>query len=136
MRSRILIVDDHAVVRRGVRRILETQNHWEVVGEAANGQEAIRLFHQLEPDAVVMDIAMPVMNGLDATTQITKSNPESKVLILTMHENGFQSAIKRSGAKGVLTKSRANDELTRALVAILAGQTYFHNTGAGAQISS
>src|ERR1700751_4679760 len=102
MRSRILIVDDHAVVRRGVRRILEAQNHWEVVGEAANGQEGIRLFPQLEPEAGVMDIAMPVMNGLDATTQITKSNPQSKVLILTMHENGFQSAIERSGAKGVL----------------------------------
>jgi two-component system, NarL family, nitrate/nitrite response regulator NarL len=122
---RILIVDDHDVVREGVRRILETQD-WEVVGEAANGQEAIRLHRQLKPDAVVMDITMPVMNGLDATHEITKYHPESKVLILTMHENGFQPAIERSGAKGMVTKSRATDELTPALKAILAGHTHFN----------
>lgn len=123
---RILLVDDYDAVRQGVRRILESQNHWEIAGEAANGQEAVRLYRQLKPDAVVMDITMPVMNGLDATNEIVKSNPGSKVLILTMHENGFQPAIERSGAKGVVTKSRAMEELTPALRAIIAGQTYFH----------
>src|SRR5690348_106058 len=123
--SRILIVDDHDVVREGVRRILETQNDWEVAGEAADGQEAIRLYRQLKPDAVVMDITMPVMNGLDATKAIVEANPDSKVLVLTMHENGFGPLIERSGAKGVVTKSRATKELTPALEAIIAGQTYF-----------
>lgn len=122
---RILVVDDHDVVRQGVRSILETQDDWEIAGEAVNGQEAIRLYRQLKPDAVVMDITMPVMNGLDATKEIVTANPGSKVLILTLHENGFQPAIERSGAKGMVTKSRAMDELTPALKAIIAGQTYF-----------
>jgi len=124
--SRILIVDDHDVVRQGVRRILETQNHWEVAGEASDGKEALRLVQELKPDAIIMDITMPVMNGLNATKEIMKSHPESKVLIFTMHENGFRSLIEGSGAKGVVTKSRARDELTPALQAIIAGQTYFH----------
>jgi two-component system, NarL family, nitrate/nitrite response regulator NarL len=114
-------------VRHGVRHILETQNHWEVVGEAANGQEAIQLYRQLRPDAVVMDITMPIMNGLDATREIVKANPDSKVLILTMHESAaLRNPIQHSGAKGLLTKSRATGELTPALQAIIAGQTYFH----------
>jgi two-component system, NarL family, nitrate/nitrite response regulator NarL len=124
---RILIVDDHDVVRQGVRHILETQNHWEVAGEAANGEEALRLYQQVKPDAVVMDITMPVMNGLDATSEIVKRNPDSKVLILTMHEaSSFLQSIRRSGARGVVAKSRAMDELTPALQAIIAGQTYFN----------
>jgi DNA-binding NarL/FixJ family response regulator len=126
MSPRILLVDDHDVVRQGVRRILETQNDWEIAGEASNGQEAVRLYRQLRPDAVVMDITMPVMNGLDATNEITNSHPESKVLILTVHEDGYRQSIERSGAKGVVAKSRAMDELTPALEAIIAGRTYFH----------
>jgi DNA-binding NarL/FixJ family response regulator len=125
--SRVLIVDDHDVVRQGVRRILEAQNDWEVAGEAANGKEALRLAQELRPDAIIMDITMPGMNGLDATSEITKKNPDTKVLILTMHENPtLVSPIKRSGAKGLLTKSRATSELTPALQAIIAGQTCFH----------
>lgn len=125
--SRILIVDDHDVVRQGVRKILETQNDWEVAGEAANGEEAVRLVQELRPDAIVMDITIPVMNGLDATTEITKRNPDSKVLILTMHESPtLSSPIRNSGAKGLVTKSKAMSELTPALQTIIAGQTYFH----------
>lgn len=125
--SRILIVDDHEVVRQGVRRILETQDGWIVAGEAANGKEALRLVQELKPDAIVMDITMPIMNGLDATTEITRKNPDSKVLILTMHENpNLWRPIQNSGAKGLLTKSKAASELTPALEAIIAGQTYFH----------
>src|SRR5215472_2038091 len=123
---RILVVDDHDLVRRGVRHILEAQPAWEVVGEALNGQEAVRLNRQLSPDAIVMDIAMPVMNGLDATDEIVKSNPNSKVLILTMYENSIiWQAAQASGARGLITKSRTADELVPALQAIIAGNTYF-----------
>lgn len=114
-------------MREGVRQILEAQDDWEIAGEAANRQEAIQLYRQLKPDAVVMDITMPVMNGLDATKEIVKVNPDSKVLILTVHESGsLRNPIRHSGAKGVVTKSQAMGELTPALQAILAGQTYFH----------
>jgi len=113
-------------VRHGVRHVLETQDDWKVVGEASDGREAIQLNRQLKPDAIVMDITMPVMNGLDATIEIVKTNPDCKVLILTMHEGpAFCESIERSGAKGMVTKSRAMDELTPALKTIIAGKTYF-----------
>jgi two-component system, NarL family, nitrate/nitrite response regulator NarL len=125
--KRVLIVDDHDIVRQGVRRILETEDDWEVCGEASNGQEALRLSRELKPDAIIMDVTMPVMNGLEATKKITKANPDSKVLIFTMHEpQSLLSPIRGSGAKGVLPKSKAASDLTPALKTILAGQTYFH----------
>ena len=125
--SRILIVDDHEVVRQGVRHILESQDDWEIVGEACNGQEALRMTNELRPDAIVMDITMPVMSGIEATMEISKAFPGSKVLIFTMHESpSLVLPIRRAGAKGVLTKSKATSELTPALRAIIAGQTYFH----------
>jgi DNA-binding NarL/FixJ family response regulator len=125
--ARILIVDDQDMVRREVRRILETQNHWEVVGEAANGREALNMIGALKPDAIVMDIAMPIMNGLEATSEITRRNLGCKVLIFTAHDNvGLLGQIQRSGAKGLVTKSEATNELTPALEAIIKGQTYFH----------
>jgi DNA-binding NarL/FixJ family response regulator len=125
--ARILIVDDNDVVRHQVRHILETQDDWEVVGEAANGREALRLIPEVNPDAVVMDISMPFMNGLETTNEITRRNLDCKVLILTMHESSILlEPIRRSGAKGLVTKARAASELTPALQAIVAGQTYFH----------
>jgi len=114
-------------VRQGVRRILESGSHWEVCGEAANGQEALRLTRELKPDDIVMDITMPVMSGLEATREITKFNPDSKILIFTMHDPGkFVASIQGSGAKGALNKSKAASDLAPALEAILAGETYFH----------
>ena len=125
--TRILIVDDIESIRQGVRRILESENDWEVCGEAANGQEALRLTKELKPDAIVMDITMPVMSGLEATSEITREDPDSKVLIFTMHDpRGLFTSIQRSGAKGALNKAKAASDLTPALEAILAGQTYFH----------
>lgn len=122
-----MIVDDHEIVRHGVRQILESQNDWQVCGEACNGREAIRLSHELKPDVIVMDITMPVMSGLEATSEITRANPDSRVLVFTMHDPApIASQIRSTGAKGVLTKSRAASDLTPALHAILAGQTYFH----------
>jgi DNA-binding NarL/FixJ family response regulator len=122
-----LIVDDHDVVRQGVRHILETQNDWEVVGEAANAHEALRLCAELKPDAIVMDITMPGLSGLEATREITRANPEANVLILTMHDpQNLLGVIQRVGAKGVVTKTKATKGLTPALQTILAGKTYFH----------
>src|SRR5690349_17258192 len=87
MAIRILIVDDHEIVRQGVRTIFMARPQWEICGEAVNGQEAVRLAQSLEPDAIVMDITMPVMSGLDATREISKLNLNSKVLIFTMHDS-------------------------------------------------
>lgn len=114
-------------MRHGVRRILETQDEWEIAGEATDGREAIRLNRELKPDAIIMDITMPMLSGLEATSEIVKSNPESKVLIFTMHDSeSLLHSSQRVGAKGLLTKSRAAGELTPALKAIIAGQNYFH----------
>jgi DNA-binding NarL/FixJ family response regulator len=124
---RILIVDDHEIVRRGVRGILEKQDSWEVIGEASNALDAIRLYDALKPDAVVMDITMPGMNGIDATRKITSVQPAAKVLIFTMHENNhLLQESEQAGAKGLLIKSRAAQELTPALQKIIGGETYFH----------
>jgi len=113
-------------VRHGVRNILETQDDWEVVGEASNGEEAIELNQELKPDAIVMDITMPVMNGLHATRNIMKSNPNCRVLILTVLEDpSLSRPIQLTGARGLVSKTNAMDELTPALKAILAGNTYF-----------
>lgn len=125
--SRVLIVDDHEIVRQGVRKILESQNDWEVCGEASNGQEALRLTKELKPDAIIMDVTMPVMNGLEATRQITKANPDSKVLIFTMHDpQKLSLLVQRSGAKGALNKAKAASDLTPALNTVLAGHSYFN----------
>jgi DNA-binding NarL/FixJ family response regulator len=106
---------------------LETQDEWEVVGEASNGQEAIQLNRQLHPDVIIMDITMPVMNGIEATSQIVKADPHCKVLILTMHEGpSVSESAQHSGARGLVAKSQAMDELTLALKAIIAGGSYFH----------
>lgn len=122
---RVLIVDDHEIVREGVRRILEMQQDWEICGEASNGRDALRLNSALKPDVIIMDITMPGMSGLEVTQKITSDYPGSKILIFTMHEPPKRAAIERSGAKGLLSKSRATRELTPALNIILGGRTYF-----------
>src|SRR5258707_15141242 len=87
MPLRILVVDDHAVVRRGVRSLLESHEGWEVCGEATTGREAVALSAKLRPDVVIMDLSLPELNGLDATKQILKAAPDTEVLVLTMHHS-------------------------------------------------
>jgi len=121
---RILVVDDHEVVRRGLLALLGTQAGWEVVGEAANGPDAVKKVAQTMPDVVIMDITMPVMSGLDATRLIMETVPQTKVLIFTMHdsEQMMQSALE-AGARGYVLKSNAASDLIAAIRALAKGES-------------
>jgi DNA-binding NarL/FixJ family response regulator len=113
---RILIVDDHAVVRRGVRSLLESQPGWEIAGEATTGREAIDMAKRLRPDVVVMDLSLPELNGLDATRQILKDSPHSEILVLTMHHSeDLARDVLQAGARGYILKSDADESLITAV---------------------
>jgi DNA-binding NarL/FixJ family response regulator len=121
---RILIVDDHEVVRRGLVALLGTQAGWEVIGEADSGSDAVKKVAQIKPDVVVMDITMPVMSGLDATRLIMETVPQTKVLIFTMHdsEQMMQTALE-AGARGYVLKSNATNDLIAAIRALSKDET-------------
>ena len=122
---RIVLADDHAVVRDGLRVLLQAQPDIEVVGDAANGREAMRLTQQLHPDVVVMDIAMPELNGIEATLQIHDVAPATQVLILSMHstnEHIFRAL--QAGAHGYLLKDSAGAEVVEAVRVVHAGRRY------------
>ena len=119
---RILLADDHAIVRTGLAFLLGTKKDFDIVGEASDGMEAVAMAAKLNPDVVVMDLMMPVLGGAEATEQILKTNPSAKVLILTSFgsESGVSVALK-SGASGALLKSAANAELVDAIRTVAAG---------------
>jgi two-component system response regulator NreC len=122
---RILLADDHTILRAGLRMMLNAQPDMEVVGEAQDGQHAISETQRLQPDVVLMDVTMPDMNGIEATREIKKLLPETKVLVLTMHENDeyvFQAL--RAGASGYMLKEAADTDLISALHVIQSGQFY------------
>jgi two-component system response regulator NreC len=124
---RVLIVDDHAIVRDGVRMILEAQPDIEVVGEASDGREALEAARQLSPGVVLMDIAMPGMNGLEATAAIRQELPDVQVLILTMHEDyEYFFEVLRAGASGYVLKGASSDDLVSAIRAVHQGGVYLH----------
>src|ERR1700720_4993202 len=130
MPVRILVVDDHEVVRQGVRTILSTRPEWEICGEAVNGQEAIKLAEELRPDAIIMDITMPVMSGLEAARQITRNKNSAPILIFTMHESRtLADSVRETGARGFVFKSRAAHDLINALDVLLRNGTYFGPNG-------
>ena len=113
---RILIVDDHAVVRRGVRALLEMQKGWEVVGEAQTGREGVDLARRLRPDIVVLDVSLPELNGLDAARQIRRESPQSEILVLTMHHSEeLARDVLQAGARGYVLKSDADENLIAAV---------------------
>src|ERR1700721_595748 len=121
-----LLVDDHGLVRRGFRRMLEDEPDMVVVGEAGDGEEAIRLATQLKPRVVVMDCALPGMNGLDATRQILEDLPETAVLMLSMHsENTWVRQAIDAGARGYILKNAMNLELGPAVRRVAGGETIF-----------
>ncbi|HUN61060.1 MAG TPA: response regulator transcription factor [Candidatus Sulfotelmatobacter sp.] len=121
----VLIVDDHAFIRRGVETILESSPEWQVCGEASNGNDAIRLANQLSPEVVLMDVTMPGMNGLEATRIIRKEHPDVKVILLTLHESSevLRSGF-RAGASGYLLKADAEEELMKALRVVIGDGSY------------
>lgn len=123
---RILIADDHTIVRQGIRKILEDQPDWQVVAEAGNGREAVKQALALRPDIALLDIGMPLMNGIEATSQIASAAPEVKVVILSMHPNeAYITRVLQAGAKGYLLKDSADDDLIRALTAVSEGKSFF-----------
>ena len=124
-RIRILLADDHAVVRQGFKMILGAQTDMEIVGEAGNGREAVELAQQLKPDVVVMDVAMPELNGIEATRRLADSAPHARVVALSMHKDSvYVREILRAGARGYLLKDSVAADLVSAVRAVARGEGY------------
>lgn len=122
---RLMLVDDHQVIRTGLKSFLQTQPDFEVVAEASNGQEAITLALETRPDIIIMDISMPEMDGLEATRQLKEKWPQVTVLALTVHEDKFYfMKMLEAGASGYLTKQAASDELVQAIHSVAKGHIY------------
>jgi two-component system nitrate/nitrite response regulator NarL len=123
---KVLLVDDHAVVRDGIRARLESSADFKVVGEAVNGREALQKVEELKPDVVLMDISMPVMNGMDAARFLREKFPDTKVIILTMHEHKeYIQGVIRCGAQGYIVKDVSAQEMISAIKTVIGGETYY-----------
>ncbi len=127
MTTRVLLADDHAVLRSGLRLLLTSQNEYEVVGEASSGIETLALAEQLQPDLILLDLSMPALGGLDALPTLQKLAPSTRILILTMHDDPqyLRQALKH-GASGYVLKKAADSELLSAIKAVLRGEVYVH----------
>jgi DNA-binding NarL/FixJ family response regulator len=122
---RVLIVDDHAFIRRGVQTILHPFPEWELCGEADNGNDAIRMAEELKPEVIIMDLSMPGLNGIEATRAIRKTQPAVKIVLLTLHESAeLVRGAFRAGASGYLLKTDAEQELVKALTVVTGQGTY------------
>ena len=125
MSLRILVADDHHVVRTGLRTLLETESGWEVCAEAANGREAVEKAKELKPDVAVLDISMPLLNGVEATRQIRKLSPKTEVLILTMHDSeSLIQEVLGAGARGYILKDDADRSLIAAVKSLERHKPY------------
>jgi DNA-binding NarL/FixJ family response regulator len=125
-RITVLLAEDHMVVREGLRKLLQAEDDLEVVGEAQNGRQAVELTKKLFPTVVVMDIAMPLLNGVEATRQIRKAIPGAKVLILSAHgDDAYVDQAIASGAAGFLVKQTSSHDLSRAIRTVQKGKTFF-----------
>ena len=122
---RIVLADDHQMIIDGLKMLIDDMKGIEIVGEAANGREAVRLVKELEPDIIIIDVAMPELNGIEATRQITSECPGVKIIVLSMHsEKRFVSLMFKAGAKAYLSKENAFKELSSAIKAVMAGTSY------------
>jgi two-component system response regulator NreC len=125
-RVRILLADDHTVVRQGLRKLLEERSDWEVIAEAGDGREAVRLAEQHKPDVAILDVAMPLLNGIEATRQITRRVPSTRVLVLSMHaDEAYVTQILQAGATGYLLKDSADVDLLKAVGEAARGKSFF-----------
>jgi len=123
----LIIADDHTVVRKGTRQILEGENDFTVVGEAANGEEAVRLVTEFKPDIAIVDISMPILDGIEATKRIKNINPNTAVLILSVYDNDeFVFALLEAGAAGYLLKDASGEDIVGAIRAIRRGESVLH----------
>ena len=123
---RIVLGDDHTLVRHGVCKILEDQPEWEVVAQASDGREAVKQTVLLQPDVAILDIGMPLLNGIEATRQIARRAPDVRILVLSMHaDEAYITQALRAGATGYLLKDSADTELLRAVTAVAAGKSFF-----------
>jgi len=126
---RVLLADDHTLFREGIRLLLERQGDMQVVGEAADGREAVELAHRLQPNVVLMDIGMPVMNGMEATRLLHTQDPAARVLILTMHgTDDYFFRVLEAGASGYLLKEAAPTDLLSAIRSVHRGEMFFYPT--------
>ena len=126
MKVRLLLADDHPLVRSGLIKLLESYKEFTVIGEAKDGEEAVALTRKLKPDIVIIDLSMPKLSGIEATKIICKEIPDTKVLVLTMHENEeYIYQILRSGAGGYLLKNATKDELASAIRAVASGKKFY-----------
>lgn len=129
---RILLVDDHAVLRAGLRALLNAETDMEVVGEAANGREAVERAETLRPDVIVMDLSMPGMGGLDATRQINEKGLQTRVLVLTVHaEQQYLLPVLQAGGAGYVLKQAADTELIQAIRTVHRGEAFLYPNAAG-----
>jgi DNA-binding NarL/FixJ family response regulator len=129
-RTTILLAEDHAIVREGLRSLLESSREFEVVAEAKTGREAVDLARSFRPQVVVMDIAMPILNGFEATRQILRGAPTTKVLVLSAHsDDGYVAKMAAAGASGYVVKQHSGQTLVKAIKEIANGKPYFSNVG-------
>jgi DNA-binding NarL/FixJ family response regulator len=125
MPTTIVVADDHRIVREGVRRLLESREDFRVIGEASDGEEAVRVILEKQPDVALMDIWMPRLSGIDATRRLGKRGLETKILVLSMHENqNYVEEVLRAGAAGYIVKNAAPDDLLAAIDAVREGASY------------
>lgn len=131
-RIRLVLADDHAVVRAGTRELLEQQPDLDIVGEASDGEEAVRLAHELQPDVIVMDVRMPRMSGVEATRRIKAECPGVRVLVLTAHDDDeYVFALLQAGANGYLMKTAEIEDLVKAIRTVAGGQSMLAPSIAG-----
>lgn len=123
---RILLADDHVIVRRGLRSLLETRHDFAVCAEAGDGREAVELAVKLKPDIAVLDVSLPILNGIEATRQIRRDSPATEVLIFTMHDSDeLISEVLHAGARGYLLKSEADDQVIHAVTTLIRHRPFF-----------